>query len=109
VEPPNISTTSAIREERKHEGRRPISWRYTREESLQGGQPSQRVEGSQEVMSVTIAREADGRVSIAVGSQSHIVIVSQVEARLLAIKLLLAAEEIPTDDLRSREATHRQS
>ncbi len=46
-------------------------------------------------MGLKIAREADGRVSIAVtlGSQPNIVVVSREEARLIAIKLLLAAEE----------------
>ena len=46
-------------------------------------------------MGLKIGREADGRVSIAVtsGPQNHVVIVSREEARLLAIKLLLAAEE----------------
>ena len=47
-------------------------------------------------MSVQIARETDGRVSITVAQGSQIpnaVVVSPVEARLLAIKLLLAAEE----------------
>jgi hypothetical protein len=44
-------------------------------------------------MGIKISRESDGRVSVAVpGNQS--VVVSPVEARLLAIKLLLAAEEL---------------
>jgi hypothetical protein len=45
-------------------------------------------------MSVKIAREADGRVSITVanGPQTSTAAISPVEARLLAIKLLLAAE-----------------
>jgi hypothetical protein len=44
---------------------------------------------------VQIARETDGRVSITVtgASQTRTAVVSPVEARLLAIKLLLAAEE----------------
>jgi hypothetical protein len=44
---------------------------------------------------VRIAREADGKVSIAVtaGTEARTAVVSPVEARLLAIKLLLAAEE----------------
>ena len=44
-------------------------------------------------MAVKIAREADGRVSIALTGNSA-AIVSAVEARLLAIKLLLAAEQL---------------
>lgn len=46
-------------------------------------------------MSVRIAREADGRVSVALpaGTQSGVVTLSPVEARLIAIKLLLAAED----------------
>ena len=46
-------------------------------------------------MGVRISREADGRVSIAVvESKTNSAVVSPVEARLLAIKLLLAAEEL---------------
>ncbi len=46
-------------------------------------------------MSVKVARESDGRVSIAVtvGTQSNVVTLSPAEARLIAIKLLLAAED----------------
>ena len=52
-------------------------------------------------MGVKIARESDGRVSIAVsaGSQSSSLTVSPVEARLIAIKLLLAAEETRSEAL----------
>jgi hypothetical protein len=47
-------------------------------------------------MSVKIARESDGRVSIRVaqGTQVDAALISPVEARLLAIKLLLAAEDV---------------
>jgi hypothetical protein len=46
-------------------------------------------------MSVRVARESDGRVSITVAvARSNTAIVSAVEARLLAIKLLLAAEQL---------------
>jgi hypothetical protein len=46
-------------------------------------------------MGVQIAREADGHVSItvAIGAKTSSTLVSPVEARLLAIKLLLAAED----------------
>jgi hypothetical protein len=44
-------------------------------------------------MGVKIAREPDGRVSIAVQG-SPAAVISPVEARLLAIKLLLAAEQL---------------
>ena len=45
---------------------------------------------------VRIARETDGRVSIAVaaGPDARTAVVSPIEARLLAIKLLLAAEQL---------------
>jgi hypothetical protein len=45
-------------------------------------------------MGVKIARESDGRVSVTVAtaSQASTAAISPVEARLLAIKLLLAAE-----------------
>lgn len=49
-------------------------------------------------MAVKIAREVDGRVSIAV-TGSAAAIVTPVEARLLAIKLLLAAEELEPSTL----------
>ena len=45
-------------------------------------------------MSVRIAREPDGRVSIAVNGKDSKTAVTPVEARLLAIKLLLAAEQL---------------
>lgn len=47
-------------------------------------------------MGVKIARESDGRVSITVnpGQNTKTETVSPVEARLLAIKLLLAAEAV---------------
>jgi hypothetical protein len=47
-------------------------------------------------MAVRIARESDGKVSIAVtsGQDARTAVVSPVEARLLAIKLLLAAEQL---------------
>ena len=47
-------------------------------------------------MAVRIGREADGRVSITLSrdSQTQAAIVSAVEARLIAIKLLLAAEQL---------------
>jgi hypothetical protein len=47
-------------------------------------------------MAVRIARESDGKVSIAVtaGKDARTAVVSPVEARLLAIKLLLAAEHL---------------
>ena len=52
-------------------------------------------------MGVQIARESDGQVSVTVklGSQAHAAVVSPVEARLLAIKLLLAAEELTSGQL----------
>jgi hypothetical protein len=51
-------------------------------------------------MSVQIARETDGHVSITVapGSKTNSVVLSPVEARLLAIKLLLAAEDVRPSD-----------
>ena len=47
-------------------------------------------------MGVKIARESDGRVSITLSKESHAhaAVLSPVEARLLAIKLLLAAEQL---------------
>jgi hypothetical protein len=46
-------------------------------------------------MSVKIARETDGRVSITVTTpHQNVATVTAVEARLLAIKLLLAAEAL---------------
>jgi hypothetical protein len=47
-------------------------------------------------MGVKIARESDGRVSITLNSsqKANTETVSPIEARLLAIKLLLAAEAI---------------
>ena len=47
-------------------------------------------------MSVRIGKEADGRVSVTLkaGSQSQAVAITPVEARLLAIKLLLASENL---------------
>ena len=45
-------------------------------------------------MSVRISHEPDGRVSIEVTAPTRTAIVSPVEARLLAIKLLLAAERL---------------
>jgi hypothetical protein len=47
-------------------------------------------------MGVKIARESDGRVSITVthGEKTNTEAVTPVEARLLAIKLLLAAEAL---------------
>ena len=46
-------------------------------------------------MGVRISREPDGRVSIALTeSKTTAAVVSPVEARLLAIKLLLAAEQL---------------
>jgi len=45
-------------------------------------------------MGVKIARELDGKITVAVTGAS-IATLSAVEARLLAIKLLLAAEELP--------------
>ena len=46
-------------------------------------------------MSVRISRETDGRVSIQVSSTgSAATVITPVEARLLAIKLLLAAEQL---------------
>ena len=52
-------------------------------------------------MGVGITRESDGRVSVSVklASQTHSAVVSPVEARLLAIKLLLAAEELEAGEL----------
>ena len=57
-------------------------------------------------MGVRIARETDGRVSVSLqlGSQTHSAVVSQVEARLLAIKLLLAAEELMPGQLAENRA-----
>lgn len=49
-------------------------------------------------MGVKIARESDGRVSITVPTSSAAVL-TPVEARLLAIKLLLAAEELASDKI----------
>ena len=51
-------------------------------------------------MGVKIAREADGRVSITVspGQETNTATVSPVEARLLAIKPLLAAEAVELSD-----------
>jgi hypothetical protein len=46
-------------------------------------------------MGVRISREADGRVSIQVNSSgTGAAVITPVEARLLAIKLLLAAEQL---------------
>jgi hypothetical protein len=46
-------------------------------------------------MGVRISREPDGRVAIVVvESKTNAAVVSPVEARLLAIKLLLAAEQL---------------
>jgi len=55
---------------------------------------------------VRIAKEADGRVSIAVtvGKDALAAAVSPVEARLLAIKLLLAAEELGPGQLAENRA-----
>lgn len=51
-------------------------------------------------MGVKISRETDGRVSIAVTkAANNTAVVSPVEARLLAIKLLLAAEELKPANL----------
>ena len=50
-------------------------------------------------MGVRVARETDGRVSLSV-AESRPVVVTPVEARLLAIKLLLAAEELAPASLR---------
>ena len=49
-------------------------------------------------MGVRIGREPNGRVSITVSrdSKTQAAVVSAVEARLLAIKLLLAAEQLET-------------
>ena len=53
-------------------------------------------------MAVRIAREADGRVSITViEAKTNAAVVSPVEARLLAIKLLLAAEKLEPAKLSS--------
>jgi hypothetical protein len=49
-------------------------------------------------MAVRISREADGRVSIELLKAPKAVITA-VEARLLAIKLLLAAEELRSANL----------
>ena len=52
-------------------------------------------------MGVRISRDADGRVTIAVaGKNHHTATVTPVEARLLAIKLLLAAEQLEPAKLR---------
>jgi hypothetical protein len=55
---------------------------------------------------VRIAKEADGRVSIAVtgGKDARTAVVSPIEARLLAIKLLLAAEELGPGQLLEKRA-----
>jgi hypothetical protein len=45
-------------------------------------------------MGVRISRETDGRVCIQLPPRSTAAIVTPVEARLLAIKLLLAAEQL---------------
>jgi hypothetical protein len=46
-------------------------------------------------MSVRVARESDGRVSIELPSaEAGVIKLSPVEARLIAIKLLLAAEDV---------------
>ena len=47
-------------------------------------------------MGVRVARESDGRISITLlrDAQTQAAIVSAVEARLIAIKLLLAAEQL---------------
>ena len=50
-------------------------------------------------MSIKIARETDGRVSIALKGAS-VAVMSPVEARLIAIKLLLAAEELAAAEQR---------
>ena len=52
-------------------------------------------------MGVRISREPGGKVSVAVsaGSQVQAAIISSVEARLLAIKLLLAAEDLEPSTL----------
>ena len=52
-------------------------------------------------MGVRVARESDGKVSITLlrESQELAAIVSAVEARLIAIKLLLAAEELARGEL----------
>jgi hypothetical protein len=50
-------------------------------------------------MTVRIAREADGRVSLRI-ADSRPVVVTPIEARLLAIKLLLAAEELAASTLK---------
>jgi hypothetical protein len=47
-------------------------------------------------MGVRIARESDGRVSLKI-AESSVAVLTPVEARLLAIKLLLAAEEFASD------------
>ena len=48
-------------------------------------------------MSVRVARESDGRVTIELtGAEAGVVKLSPVEARLIAIKLLLAAEDAST-------------
>ena len=49
-------------------------------------------------MGVRISRESDGRVSIEI-TKTPKAVVSAVEARLLAIKLLLAAEELKSANL----------
>ena len=47
-------------------------------------------------MAVKIARETDGRVTVTVTlvDQSSAAVITPIEARLLAIKLLLAAENV---------------
>ena len=49
-------------------------------------------------MRIKVARESDGQVSITLAgaSTAAATVISPVEARLLAIKLLLAAEELQT-------------
>ena len=48
-------------------------------------------------MSVRVARESDGRVAIELpGAEASVVKLTPVEARLIAIKLLLAAEDVTT-------------
>jgi hypothetical protein len=47
-------------------------------------------------MGVQITRESDGRVTVTIAGAPSPVALSPIEARLLAIKLLLAAEELKT-------------
>jgi hypothetical protein len=51
-------------------------------------------------MAVKISREGDGSVSLIFNSglERSMATVSQVEARLIAIKLLLAAEDLPAPE-----------